>query len=124
MAQKQDEDFSLSPLHTFFAKVAIVTGAFMVAAYFVSSLAVTFATSQIDRVTSQVSELALKGGPAFWGAMETKLYALADAPDLPPERKKKIIDAIHKLSVKYKPYVDAAVRDGEAATPGQVQVRP
>ncbi len=96
----------------------------MVAAYFVLSLAVTFTTSQIDRVTLQMSQLPLKGGPAFWGAMETKLYALADAPDLPPEKKQKIIDAIHKLSVKYKPYVDAAVRDGEAAAPGQVQVRP
>jgi hypothetical protein len=124
MAQEQDEDFSLSPLQTFFAKVAIVTGAFMVAAYFVSSLAVAFATSQIDRATSQMGKLALKGGPTFWGAMETRLYALADAPDLPPEKKKKIIDAIHKLSVKYKPYVDAAVRDDEAATQGQVQVRP
>lgn len=118
MAQEQEQDFSLSPLQTFFAKVAIVTGAFLVSAYFVSSLAVSFATSQMDRLVE------LNGGPAFWGAMETKLYALADAPDLPPAKKKKIIDAIRKLSVKYKPYADAFVDDGEAATPGQVQVRP
>jgi hypothetical protein len=123
MAQGQEE-FSLSPLQTFFAKVAIVTGAFLITAYFVSSLAVSFATSQMEKFASQMDRLALKGGPAFWGAMETKLYALADAPDLPPEKKKKIIDAIHKLSVKYKPYVDAFVHDGEAAKPDQVQVRP
>jgi len=117
MSQEQEQEFSLSPLQTFFAKVAIVTGAVLITAYFVSALAVSFATAQMDR-------LALKGGPAFWSSMETKLYALADAPDLPPEKKKKIIDAIHKLSVKYKPYVDAFAHDGEAAKPEQVQVRP
>jgi hypothetical protein len=117
MTTEEQKELSLSPLQTFFAKVAIVTGAILITAYFVSSLAVSFATSQMDR-------LALKGGPAFWGTMETKLYALADAPDLPPEKKKKIIDAIHKLSAKYKPYVDALVHDGAAARPEQVQVRP
>lgn len=123
MAQEQQE-FSLSPLQTFFAKVAIVTGAFLIVAYFVLSLAVSLVTSQIENVASKLDRSALKGGPAFWGSLETKLYALADAPDLPPEKKKKIIDAIHKLSVKYKPYVDAFVQDGEAARPEQVQVRP
>lgn len=123
MAQEQQE-FSLSPLQTFFAKVAIVTGAFLIAAYFVLSLAVSLVTSQIENVSSQLDRSALKGGPAFWGALETKLYALADAPDLPPEKKKKIIDAIHKLSVKYKPYVDAFVHEGQAARPEQVPVRP
>jgi hypothetical protein len=122
MAQEQRE-LSLSPLQTFFAKVAIVTGAFLIAAYFVASLAASFATSQMDKVASQIDRLGLKGGPAFWGSMETKLYALADAPDLPPEKKKKIIDAIHKLSVKYKPYVDAFVLEGEPAKPEPVQVR-
>jgi hypothetical protein len=121
--QEQEQDFSLSPLQTFFAKVAIVTGAFLIAAYFVSALAVSFATSQMEKVAEQLDRLALKGGPAFWGSMETKLYALADAPDLPPEKKKKIIDAIQKLSVKYKPYVDAFVHEGEPAKPEPVQVR-
>ena len=116
MAQEQQEDFSLSPLRTFFAKVAIVTGAILITAYSVTALLTSLVTSQVDR-------LALQGGPAFWSSMETKIYALADAPDLPPEKKKKIIDAIHKLSVKYKPYVDAFVRDGETAKPEQVQVR-
>jgi hypothetical protein len=124
MTTEEQKELSLSPLQTFFAKVAIVTGAILITAYFVSSLAVSFATSQMDKFASQMDRLALKGGPAFWGTMETKLYALADAPDLPPEKKKKIIDAIHKLSVKYKPYVDALVHDGEAARPEQVQVRP
>jgi len=121
----QDDDFSLSPLHKFFAKVAIVTAAFLIVVYFVSSLTVSFANSQMDRLTKEVSNLGLKGGPAFWGAVENKLYALADAPDLPPERKQKIIDAIQKLSVKYKPYVDAFAQDGAPATrPEPAQVRP
>lgn len=120
----QDEDFTLSPLHTFLAKVAIVTGAFLIVAYFVSSLTVSFANSQMDRITMEINKLGLKGGPAFWSAVETKLYALADAPDLPPERKQKIIDAIQKLSVKYKPYVDAFAQDGAPATrPEPAQVR-
>jgi|SRR3954469_5242589 hypothetical protein len=121
--QEYEQEFSLSPLRTFFAKVAIVTGAFLISAYFVSALAVSFATSQMGKVAEQLDRLALKGGPAFWSKMETRLYALADEPDLPPEKKKKIIDAIHKLSVKYKPYVDAFVREGEPEKSEPVQVR-
>lgn len=117
MAQAQEQEFSLSPLKTFFAKVAIVTGAFLIAAYSVTSMTASVVTTQFDR-------LALTGGPAFWGTLESRIYALADAPDLAPEKKKKIIDAIHKLSVKYKPYVDAFAGDGETAKPGQVQARP
>jgi hypothetical protein len=30
---------------------------------------------------------------------------------MPPEQKKKIIDALHRLSVKYKPFVDALAGD-------------
>lgn len=123
MAQEQEQDFSLSSLQTFFAKVAIVTGAVLITAYFVSALAISFATSQMEKVPGQLDRLALKGGPAFWGTMETKLYALADAPDVPPERKKKIIDAIQKLSVKYKPYLDAFAHEGEPAKPEPAQVR-
>jgi hypothetical protein len=121
--QEYEQEFSLSPLRTFFAKVAIVTGAFLISAYFVSALAVSFATSQMGKVAERLDRLALKGGPAFWSKMETRLYALADEPDLPPEKKKKIIDAIHKLSVKYKPYVDAFVREGEPEKSEPVQVR-
>jgi hypothetical protein len=123
MAETQEYEQELSPLRTFFAKVAIVTGAFLISAYFVSALAVSFATSQMGKVAEQLDRLALKGGPAFWSKMETRLYALADEPDLPPEKKKKIIDAIHKLSVKYKPYVDAFVREGEPEKSEPVQVR-
>jgi hypothetical protein len=62
--------------------------------------------------------LALKGAPAFWSAMEYKLYKLADAPDMPPEQKK-IIDALHRLSAKYKPFVDALAGDNPAEAKGR-----
>jgi len=55
----------------------------------------------------------LKGGPAFWSMMEYKLYRLADAPDMPPEQKK-IVDALHRLLVKYRPFVDALAGDNPA----------
>jgi hypothetical protein len=91
----------LSPLQIFFVKVAIVTAAIVVTLYCASWFLESFITRKAD-------ELAfLKGGAAFWGRVETKLYALADQPDEPPEKKKKIIDALHKLSIKYKPYLDA-----------------
>jgi hypothetical protein len=123
MAQEQ-EDFSLSPLQTFFAKVAIVTAAFLITAYAITAMAVSFVGSQIDKAASQMDQLSLKGGPAFWSKMETKLYALADAPDMSPEKKQKIIDALHRLSLKYKPYIDAFAGAGEPAKPEQVKDRP
>ena len=91
----------LSPLQVFFMKVAIVTAAIVVVLYCASYFFESFIASKADQLTF------LKGGAVFWGRMETKLYSLADEPDLPPEKKKKIIDALHKLSIKYKPYVEA-----------------
>jgi hypothetical protein len=40
--------------------------------------------------------------------VERKVDALANANDLPPEKKAKIIASLKKLSVKYRPYFDAA----------------
>jgi hypothetical protein len=48
--------------------------------------------------------------------MELKLYRLADEPDLPPEKKKKIVDALRKLSTKYRPYFEA-LGDASPAEP-------
>jgi len=63
-------------------------------------------------IQEKADELAiLKGGPAFWGAMEDKLYKLAEAPDLPPAKKEKVVNAQRSLSLRYKPYVDAIAGD-------------
>jgi hypothetical protein len=59
----------------------------------------------------------LKGGPAFWERVEGKLYRLADEPDLSPEKKQKIINALRKLSAKYKPYLDAAAGESLPGEP-------
>jgi hypothetical protein len=40
---------------------------------------------------------------------------LADEPDLSSEKKKKIIDALRKLSSKYKPYFEAVAGDSTPA---------
>jgi hypothetical protein len=98
----------LSPLQIFFFKVGIVTAAVVVILYASGYFLEAFIARQSEQLAM------LKGGPAFWSMMEYKLYRLADAPDMPPEQKKKIIDALHHLSVKYKPFVDALAGDNPA----------
>src|SRR6476620_2768825 len=93
------------PLKTFFVKLAAITCASLVFFYVAFSLVTGFIEEKTD-------ELAiLKGGPAFWGAMENKLYKLASAPDLPPEKKEKVVSALRTISLRYKPYVDALAGD-------------
>jgi hypothetical protein len=87
----------LSGLEVFLIKVATVTGAIL----FLMFAAYLFLSSQAD-------ELAyLKGGHVFWERVETKLYKLADEPDLPEPKKAKIVAALRKISDRYRPYLDA-----------------
>jgi hypothetical protein len=87
----------LTGLEIFFIKVVTVTGAII----FLMFAAYLF-------LSSQAEELAyLKGGHAFWERIETKLYKLADEPDLPEAKKAKIIAALRKISDRYRPYLDA-----------------
>ena len=96
-AQKKE----LSPLQIFFVKAAIIAGAVVVVLY----CAGYFLQAAIANKAEQLSYL--KGGPVFWEMVERKLYTLADQPDMPAEKKQKIIDALRRLSAKYKPFVDA-----------------
>ena len=105
------EDKPLSPLQIFFAKVAIVTAAILVILYGAGYFITSYIESQRDQL------LVLKGGAAFWGTMEGKLYRLADEPDLEPEKKKKIVEALRKLSLKYKPYFEAVAGEDSSAGP-------
>jgi len=91
----------LTPLQIFFFKVGIVTAAIVAVLYASGYFLDAFLAREAERIT------VLKGGPSFWATVEYKLYRMADEPDLPPEKKQKIIDALHKLSVKYQPYIDA-----------------
>ena len=101
----------LSPLQLFAAKVAMVTAAILVILFGAS----LFIVSTIENEKEQLA--ILKGGPAFWGTMERKLYKLADEPDLPPEKKQKILNALRKLSTKYKPYQDAIAGENVTGEP-------
>lgn len=101
----------LSPLQLFAAKVAMVTAAILVILFGAS----LFIVSTIENEKEQLA--ILKGGPAFWETMERKLYKLADEPDLPPEKKQKILNALRKLSTKYKPYLDAIAGENAAGEP-------
>ena len=100
-----------SPLQLFAAKTAIVTLAILVILFFANQ----FLVSAIENEKEQVA--FLKGGPAFWETMERKLYKLADEPDLPPEKKQKILIALRKLSTKYKPYLDVIAGENVAGEP-------
>jgi hypothetical protein len=100
----------LSPLETFFVKAGVVTAAIVITLYF----AIDFLEGFVERKAEQLA--VLKGGKAFWVTMEQKLYTLADEPDLPPERKQKILDALRRLSSKYKPYLEALNGEGAGET--------
>ena len=49
----------------------------------------------------------LKTGSDFWGKVEEQIYKIADEPDLPEEKREKIINALKKISKKYQPYINA-----------------
>jgi hypothetical protein len=51
--------------------------------------------------------LAFKGGPEFWRSVEKKLYEVAEAKDLPEEKKARILAALRRVGQKYGPYIDA-----------------
>lgn len=87
-----------SDIKTFAKKVGIIAVAFLV----VLSLLTWQAQDYLD------SKFAgLKGGSAFWTEVESKLHNLADAPDLPEEKKARILASLKKLSIKYRPYLEA-----------------
>jgi peptidoglycan/LPS O-acetylase OafA/YrhL len=87
----------LSVLQIFVVKVAAV----LVAACLFLAFAISYVRSELE------DPGIFKGGPAFWQEVENKLYKLADAKDLPEEKKAKILEALRKVSVKYGPYIEA-----------------
>lgn len=88
------------PVKQFFLKTSIVTAAVAVL--------VMFSTWCVTSSIQDLADLpAIKGGPVFWGIIENKLYKLADEPDLPTQKKEKIIKALSKLSARYHPYLEA-----------------
>ncbi|WP_129274522.1 hypothetical protein [Bradyrhizobium betae] len=49
----------------------------------------------------------LRGGPAFWREVEVNLLTFANQPDMDEARKKKVVEALRKLSKKYQPFIEA-----------------
>jgi hypothetical protein len=96
MGEIQNQGKASSGIFPFLIKVCIVA----VAILFVITASVSMAIDALGIDSFQ-------GGRAFWKTAEEKLYKLADEPDLPPEKKAKIVNALTKLSIKYKPYIDA-----------------
>ncbi len=88
---KPNENTSTNNIKIFFLKTLIVSGAF----FCVFLLMVFWINANFQ------------AGPAFWGKIEEQLYRAADEPDLPPEKKEKIISALRKIGEKYRPYIDA-----------------
>ena len=98
-----------STLTNFLVKLVAVTCAALVFFYVTFSLVTGFIEEKIGEKADQLA--ILKGGPAFWGEIEGKLHKLASAPDLPPEKKEKIVSSLRTLSARYKPYIDAIAGD-------------
>jgi hypothetical protein len=102
VSKTEEASRPLTQLEIFFVKLGGVTAAAMV--FLVCS--VLFFQSLIE---TKIADMPfLKGGRVFWEQFEMKVDALADAPDLTPEKKAKIIATIRKLSDKYRPYIEAA----------------
>ena len=82
-------------IRVFFLKTLIVAGAF----FSVFILMIFWVNANFQ------------AGPAFWGKIEEQLYRAADQPDLPPEKREKIISALKKIGQKYRPYINALGQD-------------
>jgi hypothetical protein len=98
MSDTETHTVTLTSLQAFLVKVGAVLAACIV--FFI--FAVVYVESEIEN-----AGFALKGGPEFWHAVEKKLYEVADAKDVPEEKKARILAALHRIGQKYGPYIDA-----------------
>jgi|ERR1700716_4266154 len=95
-----------TPLEIFFIKLGAVLAA--CAIFFV--FAVIYVEGEIRSVAYELRQEAgdaVHGGPAFWTAVEKKLYKLADEKDLPADKKARILAALRRVGQKYGPYLEA-----------------
>lgn len=71
------------------------------------ALILTVSTLYTVSLSLQWIAETFSGGPEFWLKAEKSLYRFADQPDLPPEKKAKIVAALKKIREKNQPYIDA-----------------
>jgi hypothetical protein len=101
----------LSEIERFVVKAGTVTACIVIILFF----AVDFVDGLIARKADQFA--VLRGGSNLWIAAEQKLYDMADRPDLPPEQKQRIIEALRRISDKYRPYIEALNGQPPASPP-------
>lgn len=85
------DDYRQGSIQVFFIKTLIIAGAF----FSVFLLMIFWLNANFQ------------AGPAFWGKLEEQIYRTAEEPELPPEKKEKIIKALKKIGEKYRPYIEA-----------------
>jgi hypothetical protein len=88
------------------AAFVFVIGVFPIGQRFVERQ-LTKRTDQLAVEKTELREL-LKSGSGFRMAAEKKLYARRDQEDLSSIKKAEIIAAIKKVSVRYRPFLEAA----------------
>jgi hypothetical protein len=95
-----------TPLQIFLIKVGAVLAACLIFLVF----AVLYIEGEIRSVAHDLRQEAgdaLNGGPAFWAAVEKKLYNIAEEKDLPAEKKARILSALRRINLRYGPYLEA-----------------
>jgi len=106
---KNNERYSqrdLSPLRVFLIKAVVMTFCGLFFVYGSMALIVSAIDEKMSVIDEKMKPLTT-GGPVFWRSAEEKLHQLAAAPDLPPEKKERIIQSLRAISAKYRPYIDA-----------------
>jgi hypothetical protein len=93
---------AIDQLSLFFAKVLIGSVTLTVVSYIGIQLAIWSITSSIEEKYP-----VMHGGPSFWREVEVSLIAFANQPDMDEAKKKRVIEALRKLSKKYRPFIEA-----------------
>lgn len=86
----------------FFAKLLIGSVTLSVVSYIGLQIAIWSITSAIEEKYPVV-----RGGPTFWREVEVSLIAFADQPDMTEAKKERIVEALRKVSKKYRPFIEA-----------------
>ena len=104
---------SFSPLETFLVKLVASTFAALLFFYVAFSIVTGFVEDKIN------DQAILKGGSAFWLKVESDLYKLANAQEMPEKKREQILSALRTISQRYLPYIDAITGRDKPREPGR-----
>lgn len=96
---KQPTSSAVDQLSMFFAIGSVMLS---VVSYIGLQIAIWSITSAIEEKYPVV-----RGGPTFWREVEVSLTAFADQPDMTEAKKERIVEALRKVSKKYRPFIEA-----------------